>query len=82
MLGSFSQTNTSPATSVWKFFANIPFGYISPTLVNGICFNLKQTFGPIREEKIWKFLRTSCRNFFRNSGLNNNGIVVEPCPVV
>ncbi|TGL50757.1 hypothetical protein EHQ55_06890 [Leptospira meyeri] len=63
-------------------FANVLFEYNSPTLLNEFCFFQKQTFGPTREEKIWKFLRTSIRNFFRNSGLNNNGIVVEPCSVV
>ncbi|TGK87248.1 hypothetical protein EHQ23_07190 [Leptospira bourretii] len=63
-------------------FANIPFGYTSSALVNEFDFFKKQTFGPTREEKFGSSYERPFGTFFRNSGLNNNGIVVEPCPVV
>ncbi|EMY68113.1 hypothetical protein LEP1GSC199_0435 [Leptospira vanthielii serovar Holland str. Waz Holland = ATCC 700522] len=46
------------------FFANTPKGASSLLYLRKICFYLEQTFGRTREKKIWKFFRTSFRNFF------------------
>ncbi|TGK92190.1 hypothetical protein EHQ23_00010 [Leptospira bourretii] len=60
----------------------MPFGYISPTLLDFGFSKRNKPSVKVKFKRIGKFFRTSLRNFFMNSELSHNGFVVEPCSAV